>query len=239
MGAHGEIGRVELQIKAGRHDRLVLDRQRLRRRLEIGRVRGIVEVGKVEQHLPRSHRGDERVVRRRRTERGHEVVDVALHRAGVAQLDRPLHVRHHQVPPALALDEQLVDDLGKLAEVGGDELGAVGEAGIALHHIIAEADLAHLAVGDDVDAGGALLAEHLRHRLAHPRAQLALVHRLAVEQVPHHAREVRRPRQAAGVGGEDAVGASFHRWALSLRARAAMRLFASTASAPQPALPRD
>src|SRR5262249_44696045 len=91
-----------------------------------------------------------------------------------------------------------------------------------------------LAVRDDVDAGGAQLADHLRHRLAHPRAQLALVHRLAVEQVPHRAREVRRPRQAAGVGGEDTVGAAFHRWALSPLGAGAMRPFASAAFAPQP-----
>src|SRR5262245_7396203 len=212
MGAHGQIGRVELQIEAGRHDRLVFDRQRRGRRLEIGLVRGIVEVGEVEQHLSRRDRRDERVIRRRAAERGLEIVDVALHGVGVAQLDRPFHIRHHQVPATLVFDEQLVDDLGKLAEIGGDELGAIGEAGIALHHVIAEADLAHLAVRDDVDAGIALLADDLLDRFAHPRAQLALVHRLLVEQIPHHAGKIRRPRQAAGVGGEDTVGASFHRY---------------------------
>ena len=144
-------------------------------------------------------------------ERRLEVGDVALHRVLVAQLDRPLHIGHHEMPAAFVLDEQLVDDVGKLAEIGRDELRAIGEAGVALHHVVAEADLAHLAVGDDVDAGLALLADHLDDGLLHPRGELVLVDRLFVEQIPHHAREVRRPRQAAGMGGENAVGAPLHR----------------------------
>ena len=77
------------------------------------------------------------------------------------------------MPAAFVLDEQLGDDLGKIAEVGGDELRAVGEAAVALHHVIAETDLAHLAVGDDVDAGFALLLDRFRDGFGDARIELA------------------------------------------------------------------
>ena len=136
--------------------------------------------------------------------------DVALDRVAVAQLDRALDVRQHQVPSALVLDEQLVDDFREVAEVGGHELRAVGKAAVALHHVVAEADLAHLAVGDDVDAGLPLARHHVDDRLLDASLQLRLVDRLFIEEIPHHAREIGRPRQAAGMRGQDAVVAPLH-----------------------------
>ena len=94
------------------------------------------------------------------------------------QLDRALDVGQDEVSAALVLDEQLVDDFGKVAEIGGHELRAVGEATVALHHIVAETDLAHLAVRDDVDADLALPSHDLGDGLLDARLQLRLVDRL-------------------------------------------------------------
>src|SRR5262249_40349665 len=91
-----------------------------------------------------------------------------------------------------------------------DELRAVGEAVVALHHIIAEADLAHFAVGDDVDTGIALFLHSLGDRFHDSRIKLALIDRLLVDQVPHHAREIRRTGQTAGLRRLYAFGALFH-----------------------------
>ena len=206
--AHREVGRVELEVEAGVDDRLVFRRQRLRGIGEIGFVGRVVLVGKIEQHLPGRHRRHERIVRiSARAERCLEVGDVALDRVGVAQRDRPFDIRHHQVPAGFVLDEQFGDDFGEIAEVGGDELRAVGEAVVALHHIIAEADLAHLAVGDDVDTCIALLLHSLGDRFHDSRIELALIDRLLIDQVPHHAREIRRTGQAAGMRRLNAIGA--------------------------------
>jgi hypothetical protein len=81
---------------------------------------------------------------------------------------------------------------------------------VALHHVIAETDLAHLAVGDDVDAGLALLANRFRDRLGDAGLELALIDGLLVDDVPHHAREVGRPGQAAGMRGLNPIGVPFH-----------------------------
>ena len=210
MGAHRQVGRIELEIEARIDDCLVFVRQRLGGGLEIGRVRLVIEIGEIKEHLPGRYRGDEGHLRRCPAESLFEVGDVAMHRVLVAQLDRSLHIGHDEMAAAFVLDEQFVDDVRKVAEIGRDELRSIGEAGVALHHVVAEADLAHLAVGDDVDARLALLADHLDDGLLHPRGEFVLVDRLFVEQIPHHAGEVRRPRQAAGMGGENAVGAPLH-----------------------------
>src|SRR6185437_7018577 len=106
--------------------------------------------------------------------------------------------------------EDLLDDLRKFAQIGGDEAGRLAEARVALDHIVAEADLAHLAIADDVDAGFELLLDHLRHGAPDACAHLDRIAALAVDLVPHHAGEVIRPRQAACVSCQNAIGTSLH-----------------------------
>ena len=139
-----------------------------------------------------------------------EILDVGLHRLRIAQCDRAFDVRHDDVPSAFILDEQLVDDAGEGADVGCDERRAVGEAGVALDHVVAESDLAHLAVADDVDAGLDLLGDDFGDRLLHACRELDRVDRLFVELVPHHADEIVRTREAPGVRRQDTLGAALH-----------------------------
>jgi hypothetical protein len=70
--------------------------------------------------------------------------------------------------------------------------------------------LAELAVVDNVDAGIALFAYHIGDRTGEAFCVSRVVFALAARPRPVHLDEVRRPRQAAGVGGENPFGAAFH-----------------------------
>src|SRR5262249_16171822 len=65
--------------------------------------------------------------------------------------------------------------------------------------------LAELAIIDDVDAAGGLAADHVRNCGSQARQEL-VVRRV----VPVECDEIGRPRQAADVGGENAVSAALH-----------------------------
>ena len=89
--------------------------------------------------------------------------------------------------------------------------GAVGlEAGETLVDIGDEARLAHLAVIDDVDAEFGLLADDIRHRLAHAGVECRIVDLLALAARHAHGVKIRRARQAADMGGENSIGAVLH-----------------------------
>jgi hypothetical protein len=67
-----------------------------------------------------------------------------------------------------------------------------------------------LAVVDDVDAGSDLPGDHGANRLAAGRSHRALVDRLAAQAPGVKARQLDRMRQAAGVGGQDALLAALN-----------------------------
>ena len=81
-------------------------------------------------------------------------------------------------------------------------------------HVGGVARLAHLAVADDVDARLQLLFDHVRHRRADARAERGRIDRHAFLLREHRADEIVGAREAAGVRGEDAVDAAFHRRAM-------------------------
>ena len=70
--------------------------------------------------------------------------------------------------------------------------------------------LAHLAVADDVDAGLDLLGDHLVDRPGGLGLERRGVDELALFPVEHEVDQRMRPRQAAGMRGENALGAGFH-----------------------------
>src|SRR5579883_1290472 len=71
--------------------------------------------------------------------------------------------------------------------------------------------LAHLAVADNVDAGGHLLCYDLFDRLRGHGFEHIRRNGRALFPIEDHGDERLRPRQTAGMGGQDAVGGSFHR----------------------------
>jgi len=70
--------------------------------------------------------------------------------------------------------------------------------------------LAHLAVADHVDSGGDLPRDDLLHRLGGFRLERRCIGRAALLAGEDEVDERLWPRQAAGVGGEDAVFAGLH-----------------------------
>ena len=85
-------------------------------------------------------------------------------------------------------------------------IGLALEAGQAVDDVDGVVGAALLAVVDDVDAGGLLLRDHIGDGLRHGGVQLGAAP-LAGHQLVHH---LFRPRQAAGVGGENSLGAAAH-----------------------------
>ena len=89
----------------------------------------------------------------------------------------------------------------------------------AVLHVAEEADLAHLAVGHDVDARLDLMAHPVGHRLGDLAVEQLGVVGTAVLPLLQRVEELGRPGQAADVGGEDAIGAALHGRLLSSRSR--------------------
>ena len=85
------------------------------------------------------------------------------------------------------------------------------DAGKALIDIGDEAETPHLAVGDDIDTAIGLLANHFGDR-ACDAARVGLgVEALAPLLGLEHLQQIGRPRQAADMGGQYSLCASFHR----------------------------
>src|SRR5262249_11693795 len=71
-------------------------------------------------------------------------------------------------------------------------------------------ELAVLAVADHVEAGVRLLAHDLVDGALDPRSEQGLVVRLIQLLGVEHRDKIARPRQASGVGGQDAADAALH-----------------------------
>ena len=80
----------------------------------------------------------------------------------------------------------------------------------AVLDVAEEADLAHLSVGDDVDAGLDLPAHPVGHRLGDLAVEQLGVVGPSVLPLLQRVEQLVRPGQAADVGGEDAIGAALH-----------------------------
>ena len=85
------------------------------------------------------------------------------------------------------------------------------EAGQPVLDVGRVADLAHLAVADDVDADLDLLADDFRDRVGDHLLGVRR-HRSAVLMGEQHVGDRLRARQAADVGREYAVDAAQHEW---------------------------
>src|SRR5919204_316043 len=84
------------------------------------------------------------------------------------------------------------------------------DAGDAVPNVSGVGRLAHLAVADHVDAGGELPGDDLVHRLRGFRLERRGIDRGALFALEDEVDQGFRSRQAAGVGGEDAVLAGLH-----------------------------
>src|SRR5262249_53254907 len=131
--------------------------------------------------------------------------------------DRPDADRVHGSGHALARIELGVE-LGEARPVGAAlkrilarlERPAL-EAREPLQHILRPADrLAELAVADDVDPGIGLRLDYVDDRLGEALVIGLLVEAVTLLPGAQELLQLRRPDQAADMGGEDALGTAFH-----------------------------
>ena len=136
---------------------------------------------------------------------------VGLRRLRIAHLHRRV-AGGRLAPRAAGVAEDTLGQARETDQILVDE-GVVGaaEATEPVLDVGGITRLAHLAVVDDVDTGGCLLAHDLGHRVGHALRQCRGIDRHAFFLGVHHFDQVVRPRQAAGVGGQKAVGAALHR----------------------------
>ncbi len=140
--------------------------------------------------------------------------EVAVERAAVLVAQRPDAAGKRNAGEIAAdareirMRQHIAPDHDVVALLGGARVGL--DAGDAMADVGGVGRLAHLAVADDVDAGRDLLRDDIVDGLC----GLGLEHRgvdtLALLLGDDEIDQRLRPRQAAGVRGENAIGAGFH-----------------------------
>ena len=145
--------------------------------------------------------------RRRLVHRRAIVGKIGLQRPGIARLDRRAAGRRVQVRQlGVGAHAGGVTGMGQQVRRHPAQRLRLAEAVQPVLDIVGVGDFRHLAVADDVDAALDLLLHDFRDRFGHTALQQGrVVGPVAVlrdEQVD----QVVRPRQAADMGGQDAVG---------------------------------
>jgi hypothetical protein len=205
-------GTVDLQIETGGDDRFIFDPHRSGNCLQI-RVRGGIKVVAKEQGDPAGRRrGYEDLVPIAGADCGCKVVDVGPDRLCIVDRDRS--VACGCLPPGSPwIAKDAFRQGGEVRQVLIDErVAGAAESGKPILDVGGIARLRHLAVIDDVDAGFPLPGDDCGHRFANMTRQFGAVDRLPFLLGVHHADEVVRPRQTAGMGGQKAVDAAHIRF---------------------------
>ncbi len=211
-----QIRTVELQQEAALHDGVVLDLERIAERRQVGVLVLVV--------LVEHRRGDDAgrrcgqewfgETRSCGIQRGAEVVALGFDQRAVEIADladrlgrRHVGDRDRVGEPGLLrlLEQRIARDVA-----ARPALPLATEPGHASAHVEEERLALLLAVVRDVDADLALLGDDAPHGVDAGARQRRLVDRLAVGAVDIEPHQLGRPRQAAGVGRQDARVAALH-----------------------------
>ena len=210
MPAHGEIRRIDLQNDARTHDSLVLGSQGRSQGLEVLVLRAIEVVGLKESDNSRGcgiHEGPHGM---RRGGRRIQIRDIHLQRPQVLDAHRTDAARAPVFRRGPTLRE-LAQESRKLDQVLPRLARRVAaEPGQAPRDVGGVADLAHLAVADQVDADLHLPTHHLGHGRGNDGVVASVVTRLFALAREQHLRHGLAARQAADVRRQDPVDASAH-----------------------------
>ena len=210
-----EVGGVDLQHEAGFDDRLVFVPHHLGERADISVFGRVVEVDDEAREDARRRRRHEDLGGLRLRGRRLEPRDVAVERTAVevAQFADAAGKRHVAKTSIAAgeirMRQQIASQHDVAAARGGARVGR--DAADAVADVGGVGRLAHLAVADHVDTGGDLFGDHLLDRLRARGLKRRRIDGFAVFALENEIDQRLRPRQAAGVGGDDAVGRGFHR----------------------------
>ena len=216
MALHREVGAVDLEDEALRHDVLVLGAERGRERVHVVLEAGVVRVRHRGRDDARRGRGHERL-----DEAGVLLADHLLEQHTLAFERGAIDVAHLAHRPGGRHEAHLgAREIGQAERQVGREVrdvahdGARARAPEAAHpvlHIGEEALARLLAVVADVDARRELPRDDPARRVADRPLELRRLHRLAPAP-PHEERgQLGRARQAPRVRGEDAALAALHR----------------------------
>ena len=210
---HGEIGRVDLQEQAGLVNRPIFVAHLARQRREIGLVRIIIGVEHGRSDDAGRRRGHESLGERLALAGDAlEARDLPLDRRGIVIVQLGLRLRRILLPAHIGEPaREILHQLGKFLEFApAPAFGFAAEAGHALRHVSLEADALLLAIVADVDAGLLLLSYDVAHRRLHLRFELPFVKAFARLTAYQQLAQRFVARQAADMGGEDAVAACNH-----------------------------
>ena len=186
--------------------------ERVGDRRDVGLVRGIVVVGEIEPDLAGRHRGQKHLGRGDPLEGGLQggdvLLDVGLAPPGDRAVTRP-------EPGPLRREGLII-----LREQAGLNLGrrrprGTVEARDAFGHVGGKGDLTHLAIAEHIDPDGGLLVDHLGHRGVDLACEVRVGPHLPLLLACHQLHERQRPRQTAGVRGQDTRATALHRLLLS------------------------
>jgi hypothetical protein len=201
--AHRQVGTVDLQVDAGGRDRLIFVAQPLGDREQIFLVAPVIFVAEKQRRDARRGRAHERRPALRRRLQPHGVAARRLH---VLDADRPGAGRRPAPRPA-GVAEHLRLGAGKVLEVLEGVAGTgAAEAVQPVLDVGRVARLRHFAVVGDVDPRRGLALDHQLGGGVDRRLERGTVYRHAFFLGEHHPHQPVRPRQAAGMGGKEALG---------------------------------
>ena len=212
MPAHAEIGAVDLQDEACLGDDLIFVTHRIGDGVDVALEVLVVVVAEKQRHHAGRGGAHEAAGRLHARQRGFEIVGIDDWRLAVAHRNRRVAGRR-LAPRAAGIAEHLFLKCREFVDVLIDEgVAGAAEAVEPVLDIGGVARLRHLAVIDQVDAGGGLLADEFRDRGFDPRGKRHRVDRNAFLLGVHHFDEVFGPGKAAGMRRQKAVAAAVHGW---------------------------
>jgi hypothetical protein len=216
VAAHRQVRAVELEHDARPVDLVVLDLHRVGQREHVLLVRGVMPVLEEDRDNAGRRGGQECVLDVGAVECVLQIGDVRAHSVETSVGDRPDARRHGEVDAA----HDAPHVLGELGHIGGQprHAGLAAEAVEALLDVRRVSDLALLAIVDNADAGLDLTPHDGGHRRADLLVE-AFDAGLAPVSELQRREQLRRPRQAAGVRGQDVLGRALHGSLLACRTR--------------------
>ena len=210
-----EIGVVDPEQEARPHDRVVFDLHRLGDGRQIVLVALVVRVAQPVLDGAGRHRRQERLGHRTTGERRPEVHDVRLDGrvtdVGEGRRADGLAAGHVATPGEILRELQSISAVDHRQHSLTRRERALFDPGQAFAGVGREVALRLLAVVDDVQADGDLPLDDVGDRASSPTREGGLVVGTAGVTGDQQITQTVGPRQAAGMGGQDALGAAFHR----------------------------
>src|SRR5882724_561787 len=209
---HGEFRTIELEEEAGLDDGPVLVLERVGDRIDVCLVCGIVVVGEIEPDLAGRYSGQEHLGRGDPLEGGQQgrdvLLDIGIAPPGDRAVARP-ETGTYRREGLIVLREQAGLNLGRQRTRG------TVEARDAFGHVGGKGNLTHLTIVEYIDPDVGLFADHLGHRGLDLAREARVRPYFPLIVAFDHLHERRRPRQTAGVGGQDTRGTALHSLLLS------------------------